>query len=371
MFLVIFMIPVMSMLPQFLLKEPRGPGGRRLTRAERDALPPSSTEVAMRHIAPYVPSEMYRRTASAAVTAPLRSTVPLAELALVAFAVQAAGFGAFRRVLDMPVSLGTRRAGAFGGLWDRVVPGLSPAASAVAFTQLRLALRSPRGRASMVSPLLIPLVLAGVMTRSGGMVIPGAEFDRGLPIAAIGVFASLLALLPIAMNQFAIDRAGFTRQMLSPLSIRELLNGKAAGNAMVAGIPAAICLVLTALIFFRDITPSLWLGLCLAVTATYLLLAPAAAALSAVFPKTVDLNSIGNNSNAHQAAGLLGMLALVVSTAPSVLLTLLALQWLHRTELLPLLLLGWVAVAYGLSRLLFVPVRRLVASRCETLAQYY
>ena len=66
----------------------------------------------------------------------------------------------------------------------------------------------------------------------------------------------------------------------------------------------------------------------------------------------------------------LGMLILVASMAPSVLLLLFATAYLHRVDLLPLMLLAWCAIAVGLSRALFVPVRRLVASRCETLAQY-
>jgi hypothetical protein len=370
MFVVIFMIPLMAMLPQILIREDRGPGGRRLTRAERQALPPStSARVALR-LAPYLPSEMYRRAAANAVKTPAGSAVPLAELAVMALLAQAAGFAAYRRVLDMPVSLGMRRAGSFGGLWDRVVPGLTPAASAVAFTQLRLALRTPRGRASMVSPLLMPLVLGAVAARRGGMSIPGIEGEQGLALAGIGVFASVLALMPIAMNQFAIDRAGFTRQMLSPISIGELLTGKAVGNALIAGIPASLCFVLSGLLF-RGSHPLLWLGLIFAVVATYTLLAPAAAALSAIFPKTVDLNSIGNNSNAHQAAGLLGMLAFAASAAPPLLLALLALTVLHRPDFVSLFLLGWMVVALGLSYLLFIPIRSLVANRCETLAQYY
>jgi hypothetical protein len=262
-----------------------------------------------------------------------------------------------------------RRAGSFGGLWDRVVPGLSPAASAVALTQLRLALRTPRGRASMMTPLLMPLLLGAMIARRGSLTIPGIEGEAGLALAAIGVFASMLALLPISMNQFAIDRAGFTRQMLSPISIRELLTGKAVGNALIAAMPASICFVI-ALAIFRGSHPLLWVGLVFAGIATNALLAPVAAALSAIFPKSVDLNSIGNNSNAHQAAGMLGLLAFAASAAVPALLTILGLQ-MHRLELITPFLFGWAAVALVVGNLLFIPVRRLVASRCETLAQYY
>ena len=65
------------------------------------------------------------------------------------------------------------------------------------------------------------------------------------------------------------------------------------------------------------------------------------------------------------------MLAFLLSAAPSALLTFVAIRFLHRTELAPLFLLAWCALAIGISYLLFIPVRRLVASRCETLAQYY
>jgi len=370
MLIVVFLIPMLGVLPQFLINEERGPGGRRLTREERRALPPSPTARAVLRLAPYLPSEMYRRTAAEAVDRPIEAAIPLAELAGVAFLAQAAAFAAYRRVLDMPVSLGMRRAGSFGGLWDRVVPGLSPAASAVAFTQLRLALRTPRGRASMITPLLMPLFLGAVFSRRGNLTIPGIEGEPGLAIAAMGVFTSILAMLPIVMNQFAIDRAGFTRQMLSPIAIRELLVGKAVGNALISALPATICYVL-ALAVFRTGHPMLWLALVLAGISTYAVMAPISAALSAVFPKSVDLNSIGNSSNAHQAAGLLGMVAFVVSAAIPALLTLTALGVLHRIELVPVFLFVWAVVALGLSYVLFIPVRRLVASRCETLAQYY
>jgi len=370
MLVLVFVIPMLAMLPQILIREEHGPGGRRLTRAERRPLPPSPTAQAALRIAPYVPSEMYRRTAAAVTTSPAASIVPLAELAALALLVQAGAFAAYRRVLDMPVSLGTRRAGAFGGLWNRKVPGLSPSASAVAFTQLRLALRSPRGRASIITPLLMPFFLAGLAYRRGGVPIPGLDTHRGLALAAIGAFTSMLALLPIAMNQFAVDRAGFTRQMLSPLSIRELLWGKAAGNAMIAAMPASIC-ALVSLVVFPGGSPLLWIALLLAVVATYSLFSPAAAALSAIFPKTVDMNSIGNNSNAHQAAGLLGMLSFAASAAPNAGLAFLATRVMHRPELAALFLLGWCAVAVGIGMLLFIPVRALVANRTETLAQYY
>jgi len=368
MLVLIIVLPMMGILPQYLLRTNRH-NGRRLTRAERDALPPSPTALAVMRIAPYVPTELYRRSTLNGRTRPLTAVQPLAALGVMALAVQAGAFAAFRRVLDMPMSSGTRRGGSFGGLWDRVIPGLSAAASAVAFTQLRLALRSPRGRATMFTPVLMPLLLAGLIYKRGENVPFVPTGSPGLGLAVFGCVISILSLLPLAMNQFAVDKAGFTRQMLLPLSIRELLAGKAVGNALIAAVPAAFCFVLPALLFPGG-QPALWIAIPVGAVAVYFLFAPAAAAFSAIFPKTADLNSIGTRGNAHQAAGILGILCLAAATAPCAALTVVAMRVLHRPDLVPVLLLVWCAIAFGISQLLFIPVRRLVASRCETLSGY-
>ncbi|HEX9367616.1 MAG TPA: hypothetical protein VF921_13370 [Vicinamibacterales bacterium] len=367
MLLLVLVVPLIAIAPQFYFHEQRV-AGRKLTRTERQALPPSRTERAAMRLLPYVPSEMYYRAAKNAPL-PADAALPLAGLAIAGLGVHLAGYAAYRRVLDMPANQGLRTAGSFGGLWNRVIPGLSPAASAVAFTQLRLALRSPRGRATIGSPLLMPLILAGLGYQRGSLPIPGIQGHNGLALAGIGCLGAILGLMPISMNQFAIDKAGFTRVMLLPIGIGELLLGKAAGNALIVAGPMLLCFAVSALILPGG-SAFLWLGLGLAVVATFVLMAPAAAALSAMFPKAVDLNSIGSGSNAHQGAALLGMLAFVLSAAPSVLLTLVAVGWLHRSDLAALFLVGWCGLAFAISYLLFIPVRRLVASRCETLAQY-
>src|SRR5262249_530441 len=134
--------------------------------------------------------------------------------------------------------------------------------------------------------------------------------------------------------------------------------------------PALFCFIAGALIFPGG-APALWLTLPLAVASTYLLFAPAAAAGSAIFPKDVDLNSIGNTGNAHQVAALLGVLSFVVSAAPSVLLTLFAVGYLQRVSLAPAFVLAWTVIAFLLSQLIFIPVRTLVARRSETISQFY
>ena len=364
----VLIIPVAAMMPQVLIKSERQ-NNRRLTREERAALPPSRAARVLTGVAPYVPSELYRRATLNAVSSPAASVPPLAMLALGAFALQAAGFAVYKRVIDMPLTLGARRAGKLGGLWKQRIPGLSPAASAIALTQLRLALRTPRGRATIVSPLLMPMIVAAVTYR-GGRLIPGVSAENGLGLAVFGAVISIMALLPLAMNQFAIDKAGFTRQMLLPLDVRELLFGKAIGNALIAMIPGVFCVAIPAIMFPIG-TLGYWPALVFAALATYALLAPAAALLSAFFPKTVDLNSIGNASNAHQAAALLGMLSFAAAAAPGVLLWAATVRILHRPDLVPFLVGAWCLAALAGSYALFIPVARFVESRRESLAQYY
>jgi H+/Cl- antiporter ClcA len=100
----------------------------------------------------------------------------------------------------------------------------------------------------------------------------------------------------------------------------------------------------------------------------YLVVAPIAAMCSAAFPRAVDLNSIGRGSNAHGAAGLIGMISFIAAGAPPLLLTMLATRFLDRPQFMLLLLLGWCLISYVIGRLLFIPARRLFAARRENLA---
>jgi hypothetical protein len=62
------------------------------------------------------------------------------------------------------------------------------------------------------------------------------------------------------------------------------------------------------------------------------------------------------------------MIAFFVAGAPPLLLVLLATRGLDRPWLAPALLLAWCVAAYVIARLLFVPARRIFASRRENLA---
>jgi hypothetical protein len=207
-----------------------------------------------------------------------------------------------------------------------------------------------------------------VMRRpASGLNIELFSGQSGLSLAAFGSFICLLAILPIAMNQFAVDGAGLTMALLSPLTDREYLTGKAVGNGLIAAVPSMLA-ILIAFVLLPGGSPALWLAIPLALLAIYFLVAPAAAIFSALFPRTVDLNSIGRGSNAHGLSGLLGMLSYVAAAAPCVLIMLLTSGWLRRPSLAPLLLLGWCGVTYLIGWLLFIPARRIFARRRENLA---
>jgi hypothetical protein len=249
------------------------------------------------------------------------------------------------------------------------VPGLSAASSSVALAHVRLVARSPRGRAIMATPLLLFVLFGGGLFRHHET-LAGIPLNSGIALAAFAVFASLLAVLPISVNQFAIERAGFTRHLLLPMTMMELLAGKAAGNFLVTVPAALICFVIAAAVF-RSGPLAVWASILPAYAATYALSAPVNAALSAVFPKEVDLSRIGKGSNPHQGASLLGLLTLLVSAAPPALLLLVAMVWLERPALALALVVGWCAVASAAGWMLFRPVARLVAHRSETLASYH
>jgi len=278
------------------------------------------------------------------------------------------GMFVFGRVLRSPAGTGSPRrvAGKAGTEWR--IPGVSPNVSAVALNQLRLALRTPRGRSTLFSPVAVFIMFAVLMWRNGsGMDFGPFRLRSGMGLAVFASYISVLSVLPLAMNQFAIDRAGLTLTLLAPLDTAALLYGKAIGNALIIGLPTAVTFAAAALLFPSG-DPALWLCIPLALVATYLLLAPAAAALSAVFPRAVDLNSIGRGSNAHGAAGLLGTLGTLAATGPCVLIVLLATKVVGETSLAPAFLLVWIAICVAVDIPLFRVAAAVFDRRKENLA---
>jgi hypothetical protein len=312
------------------------------------------------------PSEQYVKVTRTAIPGDLlSSTGALLLLAATAALAHGSAYLVFEQLLAFPGAIAGRRSASKRTRPVRRIPGLSAGASAVAMAQIRLTLRTPRGRSSFLAPLLIFLVFTILSIRAGDALFSIVP-QSGIGLAAFAGFFSVMATLPFAMNQFALDGAGLTLEFLSPLSDKQLLDGKAVAVGAMAGAPALACLIVAFLLFPRG-PLALWISIPAGVAAMCLLVAPIAAAVSATFPRAVDLNSISRGSNPHGVAGLLGVASIVLSGLPVIAVAFVGIRLLHRPELTLAMLLIWCAIALAINRLLFRPVRLLLARRRENL----
>lgn len=344
----VVVLPMMGLLPALM-------AGRRHQTADQGHQPREErrTSAIERQVFAAVPSELFVRTVRTAPDAePGSRATALAALTGVGAALHLLAFVAFVQVLGSTATTGQKRvAGSAGKRWR--LPGLSRGTSAIAINQIRLALRTPRGRATLLSPMVVFGMFAAITLRSRGTSdFAPLGLHGGLGLATFSSVVSLLAILPLAMNQFAIDRAGLTLTLLAPVDTMTLLRGKAIGNAVIAVIPGAVCFIAAAVLLPGG-NPALWACIPLTAIAAYVTAAPVAAILSAVFPRAVDLNSIGRGSNAHGAAGLLGMLVYIAAAAPGVLLTMLVGVAMQQPVLAPLAIVVWMIVSLAISLVLF------------------
>jgi hypothetical protein len=327
---------------------------------------PALTERVMHQAFAAAPSERFVAATEAAVQgrtgASLQSWLILAATAAI---LHGTGLLALARILAFPGSVSRRRSGGRGTAAAWRLPLLSPGASAVAMAQVRLTLRTPRGRSTLFSPLMVCVAL-GVLATRGGSHFPQA-LTTGLGLAMAAAVMSIMTSLPLVTNQFAIDGAGLTLELLSPLAEEDILDGKALAGALLSAAPACVALAVAMLVYPGGDLAS-WASIPLGMAGTWMVLAPAAAALAAMFPKVVDLNSIGNRSNAHGVANLAGLFLAVLSALPPIGLAVLARAVLDRPALTPILLLAWLAVAFAINRAAARPLRALLASRRENLA---
>ena len=347
----IVLIPVLSLLPLLITQgsdQSRSVGHRQRERAPMPAWVSRTASSAFRA----APSELYTRATRASVLGESTAAMtPLIVLLASGVLLHSAGFLAFARLLESP-SAGARRSQAGRASSRLRLPFVSRASAAIAQTQVRLAMRTPRGRSIVLSPLIMFALAAIVVFRRGEMQVGAISLANGLGLATFGGAIALLSIQPFAVNQFAIDRAGLTLALLSPIEARQLLVGKALGLGLIAGVPALLCTLLAAVLLPGG-SPALWLSLLPAFVAAYALAAPGAAIVSALFPRAVDLNSVGRGSNPHTLATLTGLVALVVATLPAVLVAIVSTVLLERTWLTPVLLTMWCSVALLLSHVLF------------------
>ena len=365
--LLIVVLPAFSLVPAMLSANARR--NRSQPSVARESPLNQTANRAQAMALAIAPSEMFVRTVRASAEGDANLAIrPAVSLAAMAVLLNAVGFLAFRRVLASPGSSGGKRGTPMREFWTWRLPGLSAPASAVALAQLRLALRTPRGRSILLSPLVVFFLFGAMMYRNAGTADMGPfHFTSGIGLATVCSFFAVLAVLPIAMNQFAVDRAGLTLALLSPLREQELLTGKAVGNALIVGPPALLCMVVARAVFPGD-PAALWLTLFLGVVAMYLVAAPIGAIASAMFPRVANLNSIGRGGNPHGLANFIGTVTLAAGGGIPLLLSLAATKLLERPMLAPVFVGLWCAIALIISRILFTPAVRIFHARRENLA---
>jgi hypothetical protein len=260
-----------------------------------------------------VPSELYARALSlAAEGRPSRAAIPLAALAVEVVLLCSFSAVAWRRLVESP-AVGSRRRR--GLALPRLAAPASPAghpAVAVARAQVATSLRTVQGRLAVVSPVLIVGALSLTNSFRGASAFAGvAPLLGATAVLALGPL-SMLGYQNVLLNQFGNDGAGFSLQVLSPLSERTLIAGRALGGAalvLLAFLPA----LLTAMLLHPSTPPLLWPATLFGAAAAYLIFAPAALALSLLFPKAADLSKLGRKGKPHGAAAVGGMFAVGIA----------------------------------------------------------
>jgi hypothetical protein len=305
-----------SIVPQ--LVEPRGSHERR-GRLHASAV--ASTERAATKDSPeppgwlvLIPSEAF----AGAVAAPaggraLAAVPPLVALATEAALLYVLSRTAWRRLVETPATGSQRRR-------RLALPRLAAPASllghpacAVARAQVAVTLRTILGRIAVVTPVLMVVTTAAVSDATRGPFARLAPLLGATAVLALGPL-SMFVFHNILLNQFGVDGAGLSLQLLSPIDERALIVGKALGGAALTAVALAPAMVAAAI--FHPGTPVLlWPATVVAATAAYLLFAPAALMLSLLFPKAVDLGHLGSKGKPHAAAGLGGFVVVAIVLA--------------------------------------------------------
>jgi hypothetical protein len=233
--------------------------------------------------------------------------------------------------------------------------------------QARTAWRTVRGRLAVLASAPV-LLIFGVFARRMPEEVPvGSALVQGDLLLGLGAVFALYSLQAFTMNQFGSDRAGLTMQFLAPLTDLQIVRGKAVGCGLVFGATLLLSLG-GALAVLPGGSPLSWISVLLGGVATYALLAPLAALLSAWLPVAADLTKTGSGGNPHGLAMLAGTVLVVVLAAPPAAIVVLVHHVLERPALGLALMAGWSALAFGLSVPLLTLAAHAVTPRRENLA---
>jgi len=278
---------------------------------------------------------------------------PLAGLTLAAGAATAGGWALWKRTIDRGgFSRGRSkgRAGAAGQ--PSALPLMLTTRRALAFSFLQHVIRTARGRTIVLPALIMTLALAGIVGMRGGMRLGDIPLRDGFAVAVFGIAMSFLSIVQLWMNQFALDKAGLTLLCLAPISSGQILRGKMWGAAALT-LSLALLPIAAGLIIGSSLHWACWFVLAAGAVAAFIALAPVAALLSAIFPKFVDMSSIGKKSNAHPAAGLIGGMLTFASAGPAIAAALIGFRVMESPPAAIGLSAAWLLVALLLHALMW------------------
>lgn len=277
--------------------------------------------------------------------------LPLAGLAVAAAGATTGGWMLWKRTIERGgISRGRSKSQPAAAGQPSSLPMMRTVPRAIAFSFLQHVIRTARGRTIVLPALIITLVLAVLVGMRGGMQLGAIPLRNGFSVALFGVMMAFMSVVQLWMNQFAIDKAGLTMLCVQPLTGRQILRGKMMGAAALVASLAALP-VTAGLLIGRADHPAYWGILILGAVSAFLLIAPLAALLSIFFPKLVDMSSIGQKSNAHPAAGLLGGLLTIAAAGPPAAAAVIGFRFLHSASAALGLAAVWLVLA-GLLHLL-------------------
>ena len=316
----------------------------------------------------FLPSELHGRTIGAALKQDSAAVgAGLAALAGQAFLLFVASAAVHRKMLDSLEGDSSRRRKRTLTFGFPRLPLLTPSASAVAWAMLRTSLRTVRGRLTIV----LPGPMLAVLT-AGFKNIPDETWathagDYGFLLFGVMIFFTFYAMQALTMNMFGSDRAGLTMQLLAPVTNRQLAWGKLAGLGIVLGAAVTIAFV-AALLVARPGPPAYWIAVVLGGVATFILVAPVAVWMSALFPVASDLSKTGAGGNPHPLPMFAGLFYTAAVAAPTAIIIAASYFWLKSSLAAAGLTAIWLAIACAVGIPLVNIASRAIGVRRENLA---
>ncbi|MGE3164273.1 MAG: ABC transporter permease [Planctomycetota bacterium] len=250
-------------------------------------------------------------------------------------------------------------------LVERRLPLVSDRVSAIATATLRSILRAPEIKLLLLSPVILFAVF-GVLLSQRSSASGSVSLGPFPSLAAISL--SLVSVVQLIQNQFALDRDGFRALVLSPIARSEILLGK-----NIATAPIALSIGIVALLgvqFFVGTDLAHFTGSLLQLVSAYLLLCVTGNTISILAPVRLREGSLKavNTNFKTVILQLLSILFIPFTLSPLLLPSLAEFLlrnqlWAHSLPLFPLLHAGVLGLVLLLYRSLLRRLGALLQAR--------